>query len=296
MVLVIGEILVDRIGNQEKASLKLTAKRGGAARNVASDLADLKTETSFYGVIGKDVLGSFLLSSLKDCSLYLKPYIFQRNDKETTIAFFLKDQGSFQFLRKDGADYDFSLKERNTLPASKCSIIHFGSLFVSDTDSRKRVLSYIRSRKKKGKRISFDVNFRKDIFSPNQKYVSCYQERISLCDIVKFTKEEILMLSKKDDIESAREFYSRSAKLILVTDGKEGSYAYYNGTMCFEKSTPVKPVDTIGCGDSFRAGCLSYLDGKDLSSLSEEDISSRLKRGNECGRKTCLVEGALHAY
>ena len=65
MILVIGEILVDRIGNEIDGRLDLTANRGGAALNVASDLADLRKETVFYGVVGKDVLGSFLSDALK---------------------------------------------------------------------------------------------------------------------------------------------------------------------------------------------------------------------------------------
>ena len=110
MILVIGEILVDRIGNEKDGRLDLTANRGGAALNVASDLADLRKETVFYGVVGKDVLGSFLSDSLKKCPSFFHPKVAFRKDKETTIAFYLKDKGTFQFIRKNGADYDFSLR------------------------------------------------------------------------------------------------------------------------------------------------------------------------------------------
>ncbi len=297
MILVIGEILVDRIGNEKDGKLNLTANRGGAALNVASDLADLGKDTWFYGVVGKDVLGDYLLDSLKKCPTCFHSKVAIRKNKETTIAFYLKDKGTFQFIRKDGADYDFSLKERRALPYSKCNRIHFGSLFVSDISARKSILSFVKERKNKGKIISFDVNFRQDIFKENQKYVSYYQEMVSLCDIVKFTKEEILRLSKKDNLKQAREFYSRSVKLILVTDGKKGAYAFYKGKSYLVKSTPVSSVvDTIGCGDSFRAGCLSFLYEMELDNLKEKDIRQRLKKGNECGGRTCLVQGALHAY
>ena len=297
MILVIGEILVDRIGKEIDGRLDLTANRGGAALNVASDLANLRKETIFYGVVGKDVLGSFLSDSLKKCPSCFHPKVAFRKDKETTIAFYLKDKGTFQFIRKNAADYDFSLKERKALPYSKCDRVHFGSLFVSDISARKSVLSFVKERKKRNKIISFDVNFRQDIFKENQKYVSYYQEMVSLCDIVKFTKEEILRLSKKDNLKQAMEFYSHSAKLILVTDGKKGAYAFYKGKSYFEKSTPVSKIaDTIGCGDSFRAGCLSYVEDRKLDELKEKEIRQRLKKGNECGAKTCLVNGALHAY
>ncbi len=296
MILVIGEILVDRIGEKKKGALSLTAKRGGAPLNVASDLADLKCESFFYGVIGKDILGRFLLSSLKECSPFLHYSLGERADRETSIAFYRKEDSSFQFIRKQGADFSFSLKERNSLPYQKAKRIHFGSLFLSSPEARKTILSFAGKRKKKGKILSFDVNFRSDIFAKGENFVPYYQERISLCDIVKFTKEEMLMLSKKPDREEARKFYSSSVKRILVTDGEEGSFAFYKGKKFRQPVKKVKPKDTIGAGDSFRAGCLSFLAEKDRDSLTEEDISLRLKRGNGCGRKTCLISGALHAY
>lgn len=64
MILVIGEILIDMVGNIASNSLQLEGKLGGAPFNVASNLADLDVDTTFYGVVGKDVIGDFLLDQL----------------------------------------------------------------------------------------------------------------------------------------------------------------------------------------------------------------------------------------
>lgn len=66
MVLVIGEILMDMIGNENIDSLQVQGKLGGAPLNVASDLADLDVDTMFYGVIGKDIIGQFLKGQLRN--------------------------------------------------------------------------------------------------------------------------------------------------------------------------------------------------------------------------------------
>lgn len=83
---------------------------------------------------------------------------------------------------------------------------------------------------------------------------------------------------------------------MFVTDGENGSYCYYKEKLYFKKASKVIPVDTIGCGDSFMAGVLSYLYNLNLDNILEEDIEKILSRGNECGRRTCLVKGAIHGY
>lgn len=48
MILVIGEILIDMVGNIASNSLQLEGKLGGAPFNVASNLAELDVDTTFY--------------------------------------------------------------------------------------------------------------------------------------------------------------------------------------------------------------------------------------------------------
>ena len=295
MVLVIGEILMDMIGSLAPSSLKVEGKLGGAPLNVASDLADLGVEVTFHGVLGKDLIGDFLSSELRRGKSNFHLSLSYREERQTTIAFFLKDKGDFQFLRKLGADYCFKKDELLSLPYKEASLIHFGSLFLSEKGAREEVLSALREYKREGKLISFDVNYRSDIFQGENDAFASYQEMLSCADVLKFTKEELLMLSGSSDMEEALSKY-KDKKLILITDGSKGSYAYCKKRLLFSPSLPVKPVDTIGCGDSFMAGALSYLEGKDIGELSESELASLLRRGNECGKRTCLVEGALHGY
>ena len=52
MILVIGEILIDLIGEDNNDGIDLTARLGGAPFNVASNLSFLDVPTTFYGVVG----------------------------------------------------------------------------------------------------------------------------------------------------------------------------------------------------------------------------------------------------
>ncbi len=293
MVLVIGEILMDMIGNENIDSLQVQGKLGGAPLNVASDLADLDVDTMFYGVIGKDIIGQFLKGQLRNRKKNFSILLNEREDRETTIAFFLKDKGEFQFLRKNGADYDFDKETLLSLPYQNAKIIHFGSLFLSDKKARETIFECIKEYKKEDKIISFDVNYRSDIFKDTDDIVSYYKEMISYSDIVKLTKDELALLTGTDDMNNALKTFD-DRKVILITDGENGSYCYLNGKLYHQASEKVNPIDTIGCGDSFMAGCLSYIHNHSL--VTKENILDMLSRGNECGKRTCLVSGAIHGY
>ena len=139
MILVIGEILIDMVGNIASNSLQLEGKLGGAPFNVASNLADLDVDTTFYGVVGKDVIGDFLLDQLQEHKECLNLFVKQKEDRMTTIAFFLKDKGNFQFLRKIGADYCFNKEELISFPNKETKYVHFGSLFLSNKEARETI-------------------------------------------------------------------------------------------------------------------------------------------------------------
>ena len=87
MILVIGEILIDMVGNIASNSLQLEGKLGGAPFNVASNLADLDVNTTFYGVVGKDVIGDFLLDQLQEHKECLNLFVKQKEDRMTTTDF-----------------------------------------------------------------------------------------------------------------------------------------------------------------------------------------------------------------
>ena len=65
MILVIGEILIDLIGKDNDDGIDLTARLGGAPFNVASNLSFLDVPTTFYGVVGEDIFGEYILKEAK---------------------------------------------------------------------------------------------------------------------------------------------------------------------------------------------------------------------------------------
>lgn len=296
MVLVIGEILVDLIGKRNNDSISLTSKLGGAPFNVASNLSNLGIDTTFIGTIGDDSFGRFITEEVNKNKKINKKIDVSKN-YETTLALFIKDKnnnGSFEFIRKHGADFHLNYNEIKKELRKQYNFIHFGSLFLSSLEARSEMNNIIDSIKENTIK-TFDVNIRDDIFSKDEDYKEYYLEFIKKMDVVKFANEEILFLSKKNTIEEALEYFS-FLKLIVVTFGKDGSLAYYKHKIYKKKSKEVNVFDPIGAGDSFFSGIIYMLHSLDLDNLNELDINKMLNFANLCGAKTCMQEGAINAY
>ena len=74
-------------------------------------------------------------------------------------------------------------------------------------------------------------------------------------------------------------------RLLIATLGSEGSLAY-DGSFYRHEIEPIKPVDTMGAGDSFIAGFL-YGISRGL------DYRDAMKAGSDKARETILVKGAF---
>ena len=296
MVIVIGEILVDNIGVQKGTSLEMKSSIGGAPFNVASNLSNLGINTTFYGVVGDDIMGRFIIDNLTKND-HLTADIDIDKERNTTLAFFIKDaegEGKFSFVRNNGADYHLVYSKLSKYIHVPAKMVHFGSLFLQDEEARNNATKLIDEFKRQGKLVSFDVNYREDIFKDGEDFKSYYQHFIKQADIVKFSEDEICLLSNKDNLESALKCFDN--KIILVTMGKRGSLCYYKGKQYFSPTKPIHLVDAVGCGDAFFSGVLSYLYEKDINSLTDQDIELMLQRGNACGALNGLHDGATNAF
>ena len=168
MVLSIGEVLVDIFRDGEKQSVF----PGGAPFNLACNIASFGGDASFYGAVGKDEYGKFLIEFAGKSLPELK--IERLEDRHTTeaIVTLVDGERSFRFNRDNGADYALRTEDLSSLDLSKLEIAHVGSLMLSFKEGRDFFYSCLDYLKKHSHaRISFDVNYRDDIFSsPKTRY------------------------------------------------------------------------------------------------------------------------------
>lgn len=290
MVLSIGEILVDVFDTDGKKMVK----PGGAPFNVASNIAHFGGKSSFYGAVGADDYGRFLIDFASQ-KPFFQLIIKQRPKRATTVALVTLHQGErdFKFLREQGADYLFNLDDLAQFSIDSQTIIHLGSLMLATpegSDFFEKALQWI---KRHQLTLSFDLNFREDLFGPLAKNRDKFVQAIHAAKILKFSEEELLLFSGKDTIEEALSSIDFSEKIVFVTLGSQGSIFSYKGTVSKVKTIQVTPIDTTGAGDAFYAHVLYGIDQIGLDHLDVTQLEKITYRANITGALSTLKYGAI---
>jgi len=286
LLLCIGEILADMIGEEKNGITTYERKAGGAPFNVACALKRFGAEVKFVGSVGDDLVGRFLINYAKDFGMDTT-YIRQNPERNTTLAFVeLNEEGdrSFCFYRKMTADYCMPKVSDELIGAA--DIVCIGSLMLSDDECVEYALDIISRAHALGKTVAFDVNYRTDIFRDRESAVRTYKKILAAADIVKFSE---------DEVETFTEEYvdSLTDKLVLITLGKEGSEWRWGGRKNRMPTITVKPIDTTGAGDAFFAGALSVLDKNAGRAFDERVLNEAIKFGNVAGALNTTGRGAI---
>ncbi len=292
MVLSYGEILADMIGRTQNGVLSYDRYAGGAPLNVACACSRAGGKSGFVGCVGNDLIGEFL-SDFASAQNFEVCSVSKIEDRNTTLAFVqLSDDGerSFCFYRKNTADY--AMKEEALPMIDRADIVHLGSLMLSEKEGREFADKLVGKVKKAGKKLSFDINYRDDIFPDPERAKKIYSEYAEAADIVKYSEEELEMFTGKKGFDGLKSV-ARENKLVCVTLGSKGSaYALGSRTGAAD-SIKVKVVDTTGAGDAFYGALLSKLDGKDFSALSDKELGSIFRFANVAGALATTARGAI---
>ncbi|MDY6135994.1 MAG: PfkB family carbohydrate kinase, partial [Eubacteriales bacterium] len=224
MILSIGEILADLIGEKNDGALTFRAFCGGAPFNLAVNAKQSGATVGFVGRVGNDVIGRFVTAEAEKANL--DSLDIQTDEKRnTTIAFvtLMNGERDFAFNRHDTADFNIDFDKIDFAKYKNLNIVHLGSLMLSEEKGRAFAKRVADKTKEIGAKLSFDVNFRKDIFRDFDAAKRAYEPFVKRADIVKFSEDELLDFTGISGIDAAAESLCDKDKLILVTLGKNGS-------------------------------------------------------------------------
>ena len=287
MILSIGEILADVIDDNGKKQ-KYT---GGAPFNLIVNAKRSGATAGFIGRVGNDETGKFLM---EETSKYGLDYLDIQTDlnRNTTLALVTLTDGErdFKFIRQDTADYNIDFDSIDFSKYQDLKIIHLGSLMLSEKSGVELANKIVNKAKSLGVKLSFDVNFRTDIFKDEDSAIKTYLPFIKSADIVKFSDDELLLFTGEIDVEKGCQKIAKKGQLIVVTLGKKGSFYYLDGNSGSVPTEPVIPVDTTGAGDAFYG---TFLAGIESVEYTDKNIKTAMKLANENGAKTTLFKGAI---
>ena len=292
MLICIGEILVDIFKDGDSK----TTLPGGAPFNVACNALLYTKEVGFIGTIGDDEDGRLLRNTAES-----KPFKLLNlkvlKDRYTSKAIVSLDNGerSFKFDRSFGADYIFDINSIDFTSIKENDIIHIGSLMLSEKEGRDffdKLVKEIRNKTKA--KISFDINYRDDIFSSEKEAKEIFIKALKEADILKFSIEEVELLTKEKDLSKGLKSLLNDKQIAVITLGSKGSIFYKGGEIVEVPTFPVKPVDTTGAGDAFYSYFLASIVNEPEFIYDKDKIIHYLTRANVVGGLATLKKGAIN--
>lgn len=295
MLICIGEILIDLIGESDESGISFRRFVGGAPFNVACAAQNAGGKVGFVGNVGNDLFGRFLADFANNRGLEYAD-ISLDDAHNTTLAVVQLDctgERKFCFIRKNAADY-FITKEQAEQAVKKADTVCLGTLMLSEPQGRELADYVVTLAKAHCKRLCVDVNYRDDIYG-DKNPVPIYKKYIEAADIVKFSEEELEMFSTGRTLEEKMLHIAGKDKLVCVTLGSRGSAFAYRGEVRKVGSIKVKTVDTTGAGDAFYGCLLAQFDGKDLTALSSDELEKMFYAANKCGAIATTKRGAIDA-
>ena len=180
-------------------------------------------------------------------------------------------------------------------------IFHFGTLSMTHEGVREATKKALDVARNAGVMISFDPNLRPPLWDSLETAREQVLYGLGFCDVLKISDNEIEWLTGENDytagVEWIRERYN--IPLILVSMGRDGSRAYYDGgsskkIMVEEKAfLHENTVDTTGAGDTFFGCILHYLCRYDISELNETLLAEMLRFANAAASIVTTRKGAL---
>ncbi len=251
MITVVGEALIDLVITPDGA---VDAKLGGAPFNTARACGRLGADVRFVGALSVDRFGTMLTDQLAGDGVDVAAA--PRVEMPTTLA-------AAELDGSGTASYRFYI-DGTSAPALSAAppgrpgdVIFTGGLSLVLEPMAATVEALVSS--SADPMVVVDVNCRPLIVPDRDAYVDRVDRVIAQADVVKVSDEDLAYLRPGiEPLAAARRLLELGPAVVLVTAGGDGAHVV---TAAGERSVTVEPVDvvdTIGAGDSFDAGFLTW--------------------------------------
>ncbi|WP_020593076.1 carbohydrate kinase family protein [Kiloniella laminariae] len=285
MIVCCGEALIDmlprKIEDDRDAFIPVP---GGAIYNTAVALGRLGEKAGFFSGISTDALGQQLVAHLEASGVHTAYCV--RSPKATTLAVVTLADGHAQY-----SFYDENTAGRmldvDALPnlSEAVQALHFGGISLIPEPCGSSYEELMR-RAYEAVVISFDPNIRPGFVVDEAAYRARLCRMLAMSDIIKVSEEDLAWMEPGSHFEqSARNWIEGGAAIVTLTRGGGGARSITKTTDVEIAAKPVTVIDTVGAGDTFNAGFLASLRGRDLltkekiRTISSADLKAALEYG-----------------
>ena len=302
MIYCVGELLIDMFCLDRDTALKdgeqFQKMPGGAPANVAVTIAKLGGQAAFAGKVGHDAFGDFLIETLN--SYQVQTDMVKKDEQyPTTIAFVsLTADGERDFQFNRGADQNLRLEDEEISQVIDSNVIHFGSATaLLPGVLQETYFGLMVEAKREHKIISFDPNYRKDLWGGQiEGFVALCEKAIGYADFVKLSEEELALIAgTKDLANGAKKIHELGAKIVTVTLGKAGTFLSIGSEQAIIPSIKITNVDSTGAGDAFVGAMLYQFEVNDTKASDFSTVKKMVEFANIVGASACTKVGSLSA-
>lgn len=240
---------------------EFTSNTGGGGVNTALNFANLGFKTSAICKIGDDIYSKGVLEALGKSTLDLSN-IIQDNTVSTGFSIVLLSfQGDRTVLAQRGANSTLKKSEINFEAIKQAKLLYIAPL---SGESNRVLGSVVDFANENGVKVCFNAGT-----TSLKRGFEYIKKIIDTAEIVVMNKEEASLCTKIEarpdsrdekfsnelihpDIKKMLEKLKVGEKqIVVITDGKDGAYAY-DGNEYYQCPTfPAKVVSTTGAGDAF---------------------------------------------
>ncbi|EFD4467239.1 aminoimidazole riboside kinase [Escherichia coli] len=289
----LGDAVVDLLPEKPGTLLQCP---GGAPANVAVGVARLGGLSGFVGCVGDDPFGRFMRKTLADEGVDTAYMHTDPLYRTSTVVVSLVPGGerTFTFMVRPSAD--LFLTPDDLPPFRAGEWLHTCSNALSAEPCRSATFQAMENIRQAGGRVSFDPNIRTDLWQSTSQLRECLHRALMLADVAKVSEEELFFISGEQDVRKGTDVLASHypLALLLVTQGKDGVMARWQGKNLYFPATPVVSVDTTGAGDAFVAGLLAALAAEGMPS-GEQALASVIEQAQRCGALATTAKGAMAA-
>jgi fructokinase len=265
---------------------------------VLAMLRKLGKKTAFIGKVGNDYLGRHLKKVVEEVGIDTRNLLLDE-DVHTTLAFvhtYADGDRDFSFYRNPGADMNLRPEEIDTDLIAQSEVFHFGSLSLTHPGVRKATVKALEAARENGCLITYDPNLRPPLWRDLEEAREQIAFGMRWCDVMKISDNEIQWFTGKEDFDEGIQILQDTyhIPLILLSLGKDGSRAYYQGIKVEAKPFLQKnTIETTGAGDTFCACVINYVLEHGLQNLTEENLLEMLTFANAAASLITTRKGAL---
>lgn len=276
--LALGEILL-RLStpNNERIVRGDTFQKcaGGAELNVVSGISALGLRTGIMSKVPQNDLGVFVRNHIRFCGVS-DDYLLYDQARDSRLGIYYYENGAYP--RKTSVVYDrghstittLTVKEIPEEVYSSAKLFHTSGITLAlSSQLRETAVEVIKKFKEKGTLISFDVNYRANLWSEEEARETI-KTILPYVDIL-FVSEETSrrMFAKKGELKDIMKSYTTEygVKIVATTERTIVSPKkhHFNSSIynakedCYYQEKPyenIEVVDRIGSGDAYVSGVL----------------------------------------